>query len=53
MEAVAPIIEPQAQQQATVAYEKAHHPRRTLLEEPCRHWLKRPSWRSMARTVST
>ncbi len=47
----------QVQQQAAVAYKKAHrlptnHPRRTLLEEPCRHRLKRPSWRSTAKTLT-
>ncbi len=41
-----------------MAYEKAHrlptnHPRRTLLQEPCRHRLKRPSWRSMAKTLTS
>ncbi len=45
-----PSIATQAQQQTVVAYEKAHrlptnHPHRTLLEEPCRRRLKRPSWR--------
>ncbi len=45
-----------AEQHAAVAYEKAHrlptnHPRRTLLEEPCRHRLKRPSCRSTANAL--
>ncbi len=47
IEAAVPSIATQAKQQAAVAYEKAHrlpmtHPRRELLEEPCRHRHKRP-----------
>ncbi len=54
MEVGVPSITTKAQQQATVAYEKAHcfptnHLRRTLLEEPCRHRLKQLSWRSTAK----
>ncbi len=48
MEAGVPGIALQGQQQADVAYKKAHrlpmnHPRRTVLEEPCRHRPKRRS----------
>ncbi len=51
MEAGAPSIAAHAQLQAVVAYNKAHRlptnqSRTTLLEEPCRHRIKRPSWRS-------
>ncbi len=50
-------IATQAKQQAAVAYEKAHrlpmnHSRRTLLEEPCRNRLKRPSKRSTAKALT-
>ncbi len=52
-----PNIATQAQQQAAVAFEKAHrlppnHPRRTMLEEPCRHQLKRPNWRSTTKILT-
>ncbi len=57
IEAGVPSIATQAQQQAAVSYEKTHrlpanHPCRTLLEEPCRHRLKRPSWRSTAKALT-
>ncbi len=56
MEAGVPSIAAQAQQQAAVAYEKAHRlptndPRRTLLEKPCRHRFRWPSWRSAAKAL--
>ncbi len=43
--------------EVAVAYENTHrlptnHPRRTPLEEPCRHRLKRPSWRSTAKALT-
>ncbi len=49
-------IAAQAQQQAAVAYKKAHrlptnHPRGTLLEELCRHRLKRTCWCSAAKAL--
>ncbi len=49
-------ITTQVHQQAIVVYEKAHrlptnYPRRTLLEEPCRHRLKRPSWCTAAKAL--
>ncbi len=58
IEAGVPSIASQAQHQAAVAYEKAHrlpmnHPRRTVLEEPRRHRLKRPSWRSTIKALTT
>ncbi len=51
MEARVPSILTRAQQQAAAAYEKArcllpNHPHRTLIEVPCCHRLKRPSWLS-------
>ncbi len=56
MEAGVLSIAAKAQQQAAVAYENApylptNHPCRTLLEEPCSHRLKRPSWRSAAKVL--
>ncbi len=58
IEAGVPSIAKQAQHQAAVAYEKAHrlptnNPRRTLLDEPCRHRLKRPSWRTTAKALTS
>ncbi len=58
IEAGVPSIATQVQQQAPVPNEKAHrlptnHPRRTLLEEPCRHRQKRPSWRSTAKALTS
>ncbi len=54
IEAGVPNTATKAQRQAAVAYEKAHclptnYHRKTLLEEPCRHRLTRPSWRSTAK----
>ncbi len=48
MEAGVPSIALHAQQQAVMAYDKArrlptNQPRRSLLEKPCRHRIKRPS----------
>ncbi len=45
-------------QQAVMAYVKAHrlltnHHRRALLEEPSRHRLKRPGWRSAAKALTS
>ncbi len=56
MEAGVLSIAAKAQQQAAVAYEKAprlptNHPCRALLEEPCRHRLKRLSWSSAAKAL--
>ncbi len=52
-----PSIATPAQQQAAMPYEKVHrlptnHPHITLLEEPCRHHFKRPSWRSAAKALT-
>ncbi len=54
IEAGVPSIATQAQQQAAVAHRlPTNHPRRTLLDEPCRHRLKRPSWRSTAKALTS
>ncbi len=56
MEAEVPSIAAQAQQQAVMVYKKVHrlparHPRRKMLEEPCRHRIERPGWRSAAKAI--
>ncbi len=56
MEAGVPSIALHAQQQAAMAYDKAHRlptnqAGRKLLDEPCRQRMKRPGWCSMAKAL--